>query len=42
MEEPHILISTMIPEKGKKIDAVDKHSKYLVKVAATDNLHQYS
>ena len=34
MEAPYILISTISPEKGKKIDAFDKHSKYVVKVLA--------
>ena len=34
MEALHILISTVSPEKGKKIDTFDKHSKYIVKVLA--------
>ncbi|MBQ4521780.1 MAG: hypothetical protein IJA10_02365 [Lachnospiraceae bacterium] len=34
MEAPYILISTISPEKGKKLDAFDKHSKYVVKVFA--------
>lgn len=38
MEAPHILISTITPQKGKKIEAFDKHSKYLVKVEAPDDL----
>lgn len=32
MEAPYILISTISPEKGKKIDAFDKHTKYVSKV----------
>ena len=38
MEPPYILISTIIPEKGKKINAFDKHSKYLVKVVSPTDL----
>ena len=34
MEKPDILISTISPEKGKKINAFDRHSKYIVKVLA--------
>ena len=34
MEVPYILISTICPENGKKIDEFDKHSKYIVKVSA--------
>ena len=34
MEAPYILISTISPEKGKKIDAFDKHTKYVSKVFA--------
>lgn len=40
MEPPYNLITTMTPEKGKKIDAFDKHSKYLVKVVAPDDLSE--
>ena len=37
MEAPYILISTISPEKDKKIDAFDKHTKYVSKVfASTD------
>ena len=32
MEAPYILISTISPEKGRKIDAFDKHTKYVSKV----------
>ena len=45
-DEPYILISTISPEKGKKIGDFDKHSKYLVKVTAptdlSETLFQYS
>ena len=45
-DEPYILISTISPEKGKKIGDFDKHSKYLVKVIApsdlSETLFQYS
>lgn len=40
MEAPHILISTASPEKGKKIDTFDKHSKYIVKVLAPTELSE--
>ncbi len=40
MEAPYILISTICPEKGKKIDAFDKHSKYIVKVVAPTDLSE--
>ena len=30
MEAPYILISTINPENGKKIDVFDKHSKCIV------------
>lgn len=40
MEAPHILISTVSPEKGKKIDTFDKHSKYIVKVLAPTELSE--
>lgn len=38
MEVPYILISTICPENGKKIDEFDKHSKYNVKVSAPTDL----
>lgn len=38
MEAPYILISTIAPEKGKKIDWFDKHSKYVVKIPAPTDL----
>lgn len=38
MEVPQILISTISPEKGKKIGEFDKHSKYLVKMTAPTDL----
>jgi len=38
VEVPYILISTICPEKGKKIDRFDKHSKYVVKVSAPTDL----
>lgn len=38
METPDILISTISPEYGKKIDTFDKHSKYIVKVLAPIDL----
>ena len=38
MEAPYILISTISPEKGKKIDAFDKHTKYVSKVFASTDL----
>lgn len=45
-DEPYILISTISPEKGKKIGDFDKHSKYLVKVTTptdlAETLFQYS
>ena len=34
MEAPYILISTISPEKGRKIDVFDKHTKYVSKVLA--------
>lgn len=40
MEPPYILISTISPEKGKKICDFDKHSKYLVKVVAPTDLSE--
>ena len=40
MEAPYILISTISPENGKKIDAFDKHSKYIVKVLAPTDLSE--
>ena len=40
MEKPDILISTIFPEKGKKIDAFDKHSKYIVKILAPTDLSE--
>lgn len=40
METPDILISTINPENGKKIDAFDKHSKYIVKVLAPVDLSE--
>lgn len=46
MEAPYILISTISPENGKKIDAFDKHSKYIVKVLAptdfSETLFEYA
>lgn len=38
MEAPHILISTISPEQGKKIDSFDKHSDYIVKVLTPTDL----
>lgn len=38
MEVPHILILTITPEKGKKIDEFDKHSEYIVKMVAPTDL----
>lgn len=38
MEAPNILISTITPEQGKKIDTFDKHSDYIVKVLAPTDL----
>lgn len=38
MEAPYNLLSTKMPEKDKKIDAVDKHSKYTVRVKAPTDL----
>lgn len=38
MEKPDVLISSISPEKGKKIDVFDKHSKYIVKVLAPTDL----
>ena len=40
MEKPDILISTIIPKKGKKINAIDKHSKYIVKILAPKDLSE--
>lgn len=40
MKAPDILISTIYPEKNKKIDAFDKHSKYIVKVSAPTDLSE--
>ena len=40
MEKPGILISTISPEKGKKINAVDKHSKYIIKILAPKDLSE--
>lgn len=40
MEKPDILISTIFPEKGKKIDAFDKRSKYIVKILAPTDLSE--
>lgn len=31
MEAPYILISTISPERDKRIDEFDKHSKYIVR-----------
>lgn len=46
MEPPHILISTITPQKGMKIDDFNKYSKYLVKVVApidlSETLFQYA
>lgn len=38
MEAPYIMISSIAPEKGKKIDWFDKHSKYAVKIPAPTDL----
>ena len=38
IDAPKNLFSTKYPEKGKKITDFDKHSKYLVKVTAADDL----
>lgn len=40
LESPYILISTISPEKGRKICDFDKHSKYLVKVVAPTDLSE--
>lgn len=40
MEAPYILISTISPENGKKIDIFDKHSKYVTKVIAPTELSE--
>ena len=40
MEAPYILISTISPEKGKKIDAFNKHTKYVSKVFAPIDFSQ--
>lgn len=40
IEAPNILISTISPEDGKKIDAFDKHSKYVTRVSAPINLEE--
>ncbi|MCM1543281.1 MAG: hypothetical protein NC121_18770 [Blautia sp.] len=38
MRTPDILISSIVPEKGERIDDFDKHSPYLVKVTAATDL----
>ena len=38
MKTPDILVSSIVPEKGKRIDDFDKHSIYLVKVTAPTDL----
>lgn len=40
MKASGILISTISPEKGKKINACDKHSKYRVRVLAPTDLSE--
>jgi len=40
MEPPYNLISTIYPEKNKKIDKVDKHSKYVIRVYAPTDLSE--
>lgn len=35
MKAPYILISAINPENGKKLDAFDKHSRYVVFVKDT-------
>lgn len=40
MEKPNILISTISPVRGKKINAIDRHSKYIVKVLAPTDLSE--
>ncbi len=38
MDVPYNLISTISPEKDKKIDDFDRHSKYIVKISAPTDL----
>ena len=40
MEPPYNLISTICPEKDKKIDKVDKRSKYSIRVYAPTDLSE--
>lgn len=40
MEPPHILISTITPQKEMKIDDFNKYSKYIVKVVAPTDLSE--
>ncbi len=40
MEVPYNLMSLISPEAGKKIDSVDKHSKYIVRVKAPEELSE--
>lgn len=40
MEAPYNLSSMISPEVGKKIDSVDKHSKYIVRVNAPEELSE--
>lgn len=40
LEAPNILISTIMPMYGKKIDMFDKHSKYIVKILAPTDLSE--
>lgn len=46
MDVPYNLISTISPEKDKKIDDFDRHSKYIVKISAptdlAETLYEYS
>jgi len=46
MDAPYNLISTISPEKDKRIDEFDKHSKYIVKISAptdlAETLHIYA
>ena len=39
MDSPYNLITTISPEKGKRIDEFDKHSKFIVKISAPTDLN---
>lgn len=46
MDLPYNLITTISPEKGKRIDEFDKYSKFIVKISAptdlAETLYRYS